>query len=223
MVLRAALRLAGNKTPVRLLRVSRKRVLPILAPDAIQRLLAHASEPYRGILLVSACTGFRLSETLHLTWGDILWEEGRIAVTGKNGWEPKSYEERAVYVPNEVLAYLKHRLSKAHRSRPEDYVFGTRNGTAMGADNALRGVRKVFEQAGLYQRGLPLTHWLRHSVASRLLGEGVDVETVRTILGHADATTTLRYYAHSSEERMRAASRKLRLLGVALPDAPRES
>ena len=45
--------------------------------------------------------------------------------------------------------------------------------------------------------------------ASRLLGDGVDVETVRQILGHSEASTTL-LYAQSSDARMKSAADKLR-------------
>jgi len=116
-----------------------------------------------------------------------------------------------VYVPETLLAYLKTRWEKSPFQGVADYIFATSNGTPLGTHNVCRAMRGVFKRAGLYRKGVPLTHWIRHSVCSRLLGEGVDVETVRQILGHADATTTLRYYAHTSEERMRSASSKLRL------------
>lgn len=196
---------------VRLLRAPKKRVLPILSVHDIRRLLANARDPYYGILLISAHTGFRLSETLNLTWGDVLWSEEKLAITGKNGWSPKTYEERSAFVPPMVLDYLRHRRQQVRFRGDQHYVFSTRNRTTPSVHNVCRAVRKIFKQTGLYREDLPLTHWIRHSVASRLLGDGVDVETVRTLLGHADATTTLRYYAHSCDSRMRAASEKLRL------------
>jgi site-specific recombinase XerD len=194
---------------VRLLKCARKRVLPLLESQDIRSLLEHARDPYLGILLVSAHTGFRLNEILHLTWSDVLWNEGKLAVTAKDGWQSKSYEERAVYVLEEVLKHLK-RVRMASRFKDaRDYVFAGRNGKPRSTWSACSQVRRVFKRAGLYQKGIPLTHWIRHSVASRLLGEGVDVETVRRVLGHADVSTTL-LYAHTSDQRMRAASQKLR-------------
>lgn len=62
--------------------------------------------------------------------------------------------------------------------------------------------------------GEPLSpHALRHFAATHLIGEGVDVRTVAAQLGHADATTTLRVYAHALDERQREAAG---LLGKAL-------
>jgi integrase len=79
---------------IRLLKAPKKRVLPILSTDDLRKLLGHASEPYYGILFICAHTGFRLRETLHLTWSDVLSDEGKLAVTSKDGWESKTYEER---------------------------------------------------------------------------------------------------------------------------------
>jgi site-specific recombinase XerD len=77
-------------------------------------------------------------------------------------------------------------------------------------DNACREIRKVFERAGLDQKGRPCLHWVRRSVCSTLLGEGVDVESVRQQMGHASIMTT-QLYAYTSEEGMKRASRALDL------------
>lgn len=124
-----------------------------------------------------------------------------MAVRAKDGWHAKSYEERAVYVSAAVIEDLRIR----RKGSESPYVFASKARTPINEHNACRGLRKVFQDAGLYQKGFPLTHWIRHSVCSRLLGEGVDIETVRQIMGHADASTTL-LYAQSSDERMKQAS-----------------
>jgi integrase len=53
-------------------------------------------------------------------------------------------------------------------------------------------------------RGLTV-HELRHTVASLLVAEGLDVKTVQAQLGHKSASTTLNIYAHAFEERSREA------------------
>jgi integrase len=73
--------------------------------------------------------------------------------------------------------------------------------------------------AGAARRvGAPIRfHDLRHMSASLLIGAGTDVRTVAGRLGHADASTTLRIYAHAFEARHRQAAE---LLGAILPGEP---
>ncbi|MDR3052412.1 MAG: tyrosine-type recombinase/integrase [Coriobacteriales bacterium] len=49
-------------------------------------------------------------------------------------------------------------------------------------------------------------HELRHTQATLLIANGVDVKTVQERLGHARASTTLDFYAHADEERDRQAA-----------------
>ena len=51
---------------------------------------------------------------------------------------------------------------------------------------------------------LPKSHAVRHTVATRMLQGGIDLETVRDVLGHAEVTTTARYL-HAVDERKRRA------------------
>ncbi len=53
-------------------------------------------------------------------------------------------------------------------------------------------------------------HGLRHSFASLLLANGIDIRTVSELLGHADPAMTLRVYAHAMPGHNRAAADKLR-------------
>ena len=59
---------------------------------------------------------------------------------------------------------------------------------------------------------LPLdlnVHSLRHTNASLLIAQGVDVRTVASLLGHAQASTTLDIYAHAFDKNKRKAQEKL--------------
>ncbi len=78
----------------------------------------------------------------------------------------------------------------------------------MSVTNVSRAVRRVFEDAGLYEPQNAVLHLIRHTVATRLLTGGVDLETTRDVLGHADVSTTA-LYLHSSDHRKKAAAAKL--------------
>ena len=64
----------------------------------------------------------------------------------------------------------------------------------------------------LRQNGLPENlnvHSLRHTNASLLIAQGVDVRTVASLLGHSQASTTLDIYAHAFDKKKRDAQEKL--------------
>ena len=54
-------------------------------------------------------------------------------------------------------------------------------------------------------------HSLRHSNASMMIAEGVDIRTVSQRLGHADTSTTLNIYTHAMKSRDLEAAEKLEL------------
>ena len=63
------------------------------------------------------------------------------------------------------------------------------------------GTRRVWTAEGIYS--------LRHTNASLLIAQGVDVRTVASLLGHAQASTTLDIYAHAFDKNKRKAQEKL--------------
>ena len=54
------------------------------------------------------------------------------------------------------------------------------------------GYKQAVEKAGLKERGVCF-HTLRHTYASFLVKEGVDLPTLQQLMGHADIKTTMRY------------------------------
>jgi site-specific recombinase XerD len=64
--------------------------------------------------------------------------------------------------------------------------------------------------ATVKRAGLPKITWhmFRHTFASRLTADGVDIVTVKELLGYADIKTTMRY-AHSNDDAKRRAVQKL--------------
>jgi hypothetical protein len=92
---------------------------------------------------------------LFLALRSVFEPEGELAVTAKRGWQAKSYEERAVYVPKNLLNYLRRLRLKSRFKDAEDFIFATRNRTPISVHNACRGMRIIFKRAGLYQKATP--------------------------------------------------------------------
>ena len=188
---------------IRLLKAPRKKVVPLLTHQDIEKLLCHAEDPWYGVILIAAATAFRADEILHLQWRDIHFGTTQVSVTAKEGWEPKSYQERSCYASDRVMNYLRSRR-KTVRSK---WVFPNGSDKPMDIFRVTKRVRSVFEKAGLYLKGCNTLHRIRHSACSTWLGQSVDIETCRVLMGHADASTTM-LYSHSTDRRIREAATK---------------
>lgn len=75
---------------------------------------------------------------------------------------------------------------------PDDYLFTSRQ---IGATLTNRGVEcameKAMKRAGIIKKATP--HTLRHSFATHLMNDGVDLVTIQTLLGHSNIKSTSRY------------------------------
>lgn len=198
-VLRAALRLSGLGNPVKLLKETRK-IPSILSPPELTRLLAAAPTFLTKLAITLAVeAGLRRTEILRLTWADVDFARREVVVRAKPGWTPKNHAERAIPMNDRLVDAL---LSNQPAGvKPAASVIWDRH--------ALRDIRIAFQTAGLGDPDLkPGLHMLRRTFASRLLGAGVDLETVRELGGWADLETVQRYVA-STDDLKRAAVEKL--------------
>ena len=132
-----------------------------------------------GCLLMYAC-GLRISEAAALEVTAIDGVNGLIRVVGKGD------KERCVPLPTPILIELR-RLWKTHGDRR--WLCPSPTGKGPITRHALSATfRHVVREAGIIRRTTP--HTLRHSYATRLLENGVDIRIVQILLGHASIGTT---------------------------------
>jgi integrase len=209
-------------------------------PDEVARLFTLAAEtnPRLALLVVlAASTGARRGELLALRWSDVDLDHNVVTIerglilAGRELIEQgtKTHQSRRLALDEGTIGLLKaHREHMAENAR----AFGTvlpgnalvfsdsAEGTEpLRPDSASRAFRTLCERAGV--EGVRF-HDLRHYVATRLLGAGVDIRTVAGRLGHRNASTTLNVYSHFLPEADRDAADTLaRLFGDALQAAKR--
>jgi integrase len=143
------------------------------------------------LVLLAINTGLRLGELLALQWSDINAEGQMLTVRRENA---KSGRQRHVPLNTEAATVLGKWAAQKDCAGPVFGISGTK--TSWGSLLVAASV------AGFR------FHDLRHHFASRLVMAGVDLNTVRELLGHADLTMTLRY-AHLAPEHLAAAVNKL--------------
>jgi len=135
-------------------------------------------------------TGMRRGELLGLTWADVNLQACTLKISAGNA---KSRKARHLPLNAEALDVLQRwRAQRAGTG----LVFPSAGGGRLGSIK--RAWEALCESAGLRDFRF---HDLRHTFASRLVMAGVDLNTVRELLGHADIRMTLRY-AHLAPQKL---------------------
>jgi integrase len=179
-------------------------------------------------ILLALRTGLRLGEQLAVNWGDIDFN-GRFVAVQRNivrgiVTSPKSHQRRRVDLsPQLITALLQWRrvqrtrwLKKGKTVPP--WVFPSLERTALEERNVRHVFTRMLEKAELRQVRI---HDLRHSYATHLLQAGAPITYVSQQLGHADASITLRVYAHYLPDS--SAQRGVDRLDDAVPAHPNAS
>lgn len=137
-------------------------------------------------------TGARYSEIAGLDWKCIDLADRSISL-----WRPKVQNESILYMTDRVYGVLTRRYQ--HKQGP--YLFTNNKGEKRGYSTV--SIRRAFRRAGLNDCTI---HTLRHTHASRLIQNGINIYEVREILGHADIKTTMRY-AHLEQKNVSSRAR----------------
>jgi site-specific recombinase XerD len=181
-----------------------RRALPkYLTLDQAQQLLGavkgtHADRDY-AILMIFLNCGVRISELAGLNYGDIY--QDRLRVLGKGNKERTVYMGDACVAAIEVYnATLPEQLQHDNR-RP---LFLSQKGGRMSTNAIHRLVKKHLAAAGLDETQFS-AHKLRHTAATLMLSQGVDVKTVQEVLGHEHLNTT-EIYTHIENTELKIAA-----------------
>lgn len=173
------------------------QILRYLEQEEIQRLLDNCDGYLKGIVTTALFTGMRKNEILGLKWYDCDFERQVIRITNT-----KNKETRAIPMHDLV----KKTLAAIPKHPDSPYIFYKSNG------EPFINVRKSFDKLLKTCKIVKFRfHDLRHTYASQLAMSGVDLNTIRELLGHKSLQMTLRY-AHLSPDHKRRAVESLNRL-----------
>lgn len=171
-----------------------KKTLPkALSIEEVDKLLdIKLNTPFdyrnKAMLELMYASGLRVSELIGLKVTDLDFTNMIIRITGKGS------KERIVpfgeYALVSVKQYLEER-PKLLKDKNIDELFVNNHGKAITRQGFFKNLKKILREKGLNEDISP--HSLRHSFATHLLKNGVDLRSIQELLGHSDISTTKIY------------------------------
>ena len=163
-------------------RPRKKSALPkVLSKEEIKLLIEHASNiKNKCIIGLLYSAGLRRRELLHLKLTDI--DSKRMIVTVREG---KGGKQRQTILSPSVLQDLR---AYYRQWRPRVYLFEGPQNVQYSPTSVQKVVKRAAQQAGIKKRVTP--HMLRHSFATHLLEDGIDLRYIQVLLGHSSTKTT---------------------------------
>jgi len=168
--------------------VAKKRPAPLKVAEVMKLLrtsLAGRTDSARlrdtAIMELFYASGMRRAEVAGVRFADVDLAERTIRVVGKGS------KERVVVINHAAAEAIEAYLRVRPRSADPALFLG-RGGKELTPKHVWRIFRTIYRVSGIQKHATP--HTLRHSFATHLVENGVDLETVRELLGHESLATT---------------------------------
>jgi integrase/recombinase XerD len=143
-------------------------------------------------------SGLRVSELLDIEMEDIHLNQGYVIVKGKGS------KERMVPISDMSLIALRNYIVKGRehllKDKKSKFLFLNQNGLRLSRQGFFKLLKKLANDANVNSDCSP--HTLRHSFATHLLENGMDLRALQSLLGHEDISTT-QIYTHISQKRIK--------------------
>ncbi len=163
---------------------SEKKLPTVLTKEEVKLLIKNAeNKKERLIIKFLYSSGLRVSELCNLKVSDLELDQGI-------GWvrHGKGAKDRIIILSEKLIKDLRRYEPKS------EFLFPGKNGR-MSERNIQLIINKTAKKAGIRKKVTP--HTLRHSFATHLLEQGVDIRKIQKLLGHANLQTT-QIYTHIS-------------------------
>lgn len=168
-------------------RPRKEQVLPeVLSEEEVTKLIQSTENlKHKAILMLAYSTGMRLNELLNVKIKDI--DSKRMQVRIEQG---KGKKDRYVPLSTVLLNVLRHYFKEY---KPKEWLLEGMTGSKYSSRSIQQIMKMAIKKAGIRKKAS--IHTLRHSYATHLLENGVDIRYIQVLLGHASSKTT-EIYTH---------------------------
>lgn len=178
------------------------RLRHAVTPEQLDKLRqACVDDRDRAILEFLFSTGARVTELCGVKLKDIDFERREVVLFGKGK------KERISYLSNTAVKAIKAWLE--NRPYDSEYLFNNiRGGKPMSRENIEKIFRRLSQVSGLSKTIKVTPHVIRHTTATQALDNGMPIEEVQKLLGHAKISTTM-IYIDMTDKRVRDHHREI--------------
>ena len=171
--------------PVLNLRKRHPKTLPVvLTRKEVTTILDTIRNPKHKVMVATMYgSGLRVSEVVALRVGDCLLEKNRLVVR-----RSKNLKDRVVVLSPQLYPFLS---SVMKNKSAKDYLFQTQSGTKYSTRTLQTLFKRALAASGVQKAAT--CHSLRHSFATSLLENGLDIRVIQSQLGHSSIKTTMLY------------------------------
>jgi site-specific recombinase XerD len=170
-----------------------KKLPIVLSKEEVQCLFNQLYNlKHKTILVLIYSCGLRISELINLKINDI--DTQRMLIQIRNS---KGNKDRQVQLAEQI-----HQLIKRYNNeyKPKQFLFNGLNSYQYSTASIQKIIKRAAIKAGIRKNVTP--HTLRHSFATHLLEDGIDIRYIQTILGHSNIQTT-QIYTHVSSRHLK--------------------
>jgi len=170
-----------------------KKLPIVLSKEEVQSLFNQVYNlKHKTILVLIYSCGLRISELINLKINDI--DTQRMLIQIRNS---KGNKDRQVQLAEQI-----HQLIKRYNNEynPKQFLFNGLNSFQYSTASIQKIIKRAAIKADIRKNVTP--HTLRHSFATHLLEDGIDIRYIQTILGHSNIQTT-QIYTHVSSRHLK--------------------
>ena len=172
-------------------RPKKSRTLPkvLTETEVLSILKSLENIKHKAIIGTIYSSGLRRNELINLRKQDIVFENKILNIRGSKGKKDR------ISVLSDSLAVVLKKYLEIHK--PNYWLFEGPNRKKYSATSISKILHRAAQKAGIEMRVTP--HMLRHSFATHLLEQGIDIRYIQIILGH-ESTKTTEIYTHVSKK-----------------------
>lgn len=162
----------------------------------------------KAMLELLYASGIRVSELINIKVEHLNLKEKYLKVKGKGNKE-RIIPLTELCASELEIYYYQTRKEFLINDKDSDYLFLNNRGSKMSRQGFYKIIKNKGEMVGIYDLS---PHKLRHSIATHLLNNGVNLKMVQELLGHSDISTT-QIYTHTSKQKINKEYQRHHVLG----------